>query len=72
VEAPMTEEERAEAARAEAEQEYMDEQPGQNSFGSDNSESDGDGESEIIANLAKRKAPSDSPDYDDSDSSDDE
>ena len=63
---------RAEAARAEAEQEYMDEQPGQNSFGSDNSESDGDGESEIIANLAMRKAPSSSPEYDDSDSSDDD
>ena len=83
--APLTEEERAEAWRAEAEQEYMDEQqqPGQYSFGSDNGEShggeppsdslsDSDSELEIIANLAKRKAPSESPDYDDSDSSDDD
>ena len=53
------------------------------SFGSDNGEShggeppsdspsDSDSELEIIANLAKRKAPSDSPNYDDSDSSDDD
>ena len=80
VAAPMTEEEREEAARAEAEHEYMYEQPFQDAFGGDTSGRDGgespsdsvsdsDSELEIIEKLAKRCAPSDSPEYDDSDSS---